>query len=43
MTLALCAHAYLAVTAAHAKNGAPNPITASHPSPSARSDVSWHT
>ncbi|MFF0123387.1 IS701 family transposase [Micromonospora arida] len=44
ITLVLCAHAYLAVTAAHAKKGAPNPTrTASFRSPSARSDVSWHT
>ncbi|MEV4846739.1 IS701 family transposase [Micromonospora matsumotoense] len=43
ITLVLCAHAYLAVTAAQAKKGAPNPMTASSPSPSARSAVSWHT
>ncbi|MEU7591400.1 IS701 family transposase, partial [Micromonospora sp. NPDC049230] len=43
ITLVLCAHAYLAVTAAHAKKGALNPMTASYPSPMARSDVSWHT
>ncbi|MFG2052379.1 IS701 family transposase [Micromonospora sp. NPDC048935] len=44
ITLVLCAHAYLAVTATHAKKGAPNPTrTASSLSPSARSDVCWHT
>ncbi|MET7951636.1 IS701 family transposase [Micromonospora sp. NPDC005324] len=43
ITLVLCAHAYLAVTAAQAKIGAPNPMMASFLSPSARSDVSWHT
>ncbi|MET8282193.1 transposase [Micromonospora sp. NPDC005174] len=43
ITLVLCAHAYLAVTAAHAKKGAPNPTTASSLSPSARSAVCWHT
>lgn len=43
ITLVLCAHAYLTVTAAQAKKGAPNPMTASFRSPSARSDVSWHT
>ncbi|XXG09514.1 IS701 family transposase [Micromonospora sp. SH-82] len=43
ITLVLCVHAYLAVTAAQAKKGAPNPMTASFRSPSARSDVCWHT
>ncbi|MBB5115181.1 SRSO17 transposase [Micromonospora echinospora] len=43
ITLVLCAHAYLAVTAAQAKKGALNPMTASLRSPSARSAVSWHT
>ncbi|WP_433394022.1 IS701 family transposase [Micromonospora sp. KLBMP9576] len=44
ITLVLCAHAYLAVTAAQAKKGAPHPTTtASFPSPSARSAVCWHT
>jgi SRSO17 transposase len=46
ITLAMCAHAYLAVTAAHAEKGDPptDPTAkdSSH-SPSARSDVSWHT
>ncbi|WP_093408105.1 IS701 family transposase [Micromonospora sediminimaris] len=43
ITLVLCAHAYLAVTAAQAKKGALDPMTASSLSPSARFDVSWHT
>ncbi|WP_327034868.1 IS701 family transposase [Micromonospora ureilytica] len=44
ITLVLCAHAYLAVTAPHVKKGVSNPTrTASFPSPSARSDVCWHT
>jgi SRSO17 transposase len=34
ITLVLCAHAYLAVTAAQAKKGVPKPMTASSPSPS---------
>ncbi|MFI7079414.1 hypothetical protein ACIBO1_19140 [Micromonospora sp. NPDC049903] len=43
ITLVLCAHAYLTATAAQAKKGAPNPMTVSFLSPSARSAVSWHT
>jgi SRSO17 transposase len=45
ITLAMCAHAFLAVTAAAAqKKGAPPPAsTASSPSPSPRLDVCWHT
>ena len=43
ITLVLCAHTYLAVTAAQAKKGAPNLTMASFRSPSARSAVSWHT
>jgi hypothetical protein len=40
----MVAHAFLAVTAATAEKGALQGIgTASYPSPSARSDVSWHT
>lgn len=44
ITLVMCAHAYLAVTAAQAEKGAPKPIRRglSH-SPWARSAVSWHT
>ena len=43
ITLAMWAHAFLAVTAAASK-GAANPSgTNSSLSPSARSDVSWHT
>ncbi|GAA3774005.1 hypothetical protein GCM10022225_72110 [Plantactinospora mayteni] len=44
VTPVMCAHAYLAVTAAHAEKGALNPIgTGSSHSPWARSAVSWHT
>ena len=44
ITLVMVAHAFLAVTAATAEKGALQGIgTASSPSPSARSDVSWHT
>ncbi|TDB99713.1 IS701 family transposase, partial [Micromonospora fluostatini] len=43
ITLVLCAHAYLAITAAQAKKGAPNPMMASFLLLSVRSDVSWHT
>jgi SRSO17 transposase len=44
ITLVLCAHAYLAVTTAHAKRGNPKLIMkTSCPSASARSAVSWHT
>lgn len=44
ITLVLCAHAYLAVTAAHAKRGNLNLImNTSCPTASARSAVSWHT
>ena len=43
ITLTMWAHAFLAVTAADSK-GDPNPNeTNSSRSPSARSDVSWHT
>lgn len=44
ITLVLVAHAYLAVTTAHAQKGTPIPImNGSSHSPSARSAVSWHT
>ncbi|WP_425462209.1 IS701 family transposase [Micromonospora pisi] len=44
ITLVMVAHAYLAVTAAHAEKGDPNPPGGdSSLLPSARSDVSWHT
>ncbi|MFG1849464.1 IS701 family transposase, partial [Micromonospora carbonacea] len=44
ITLVLWAHAYLAVTTAHAKRGTQNLImNSSCPSVSARSAVSWHT
>jgi SRSO17 transposase len=44
ITLAMVAHAFLAVTAANAEKGATKQNgTASSASPSARSDVSWHT
>ena len=42
ITLAMCAHAYLTVTAKNAKGGAPT-VTDSSPSASPRLDVSWHT
>ena len=44
ITLVMVAHAFLAITAAAAEKGALQPTgTVSFPSPSARSDVSWHT
>jgi SRSO17 transposase len=43
ITLAMWAHAFLAVTAAASKGAATPSETNSSPSPSARSDVSWHT
>ena len=44
ITLVMVAHAFLAITAATAEKGALQGIgTASSRSPSARSDVSWHT
>lgn len=44
ITLVMVAHAFLAITAAQAEKGAANQNgRASSPSPSARSDVSWHT
>jgi SRSO17 transposase len=43
ITLAMWAHAFLAVTAAASKGAATLSGTSSFPSPSARSDVSWHT
>jgi SRSO17 transposase len=42
ITLAMWAHAFLAVTAAASKGAATPNGTSSSPSPSARSDVSWH-
>jgi SRSO17 transposase len=42
ITLAMLAHAFLAVTAANAEKGALPPNQASSHSPSARYDVSWH-
>jgi SRSO17 transposase len=42
ITLAMCAHAYLTVTAKNAKGGAPIGKDSS-PSASLRLDVSWHT
>lgn len=43
-TLVMVTHAFLAITAAQAETGAANQNgTATSPSPSARSDVSWHT
>lgn len=43
ITLAMCAHAFLTVTAAKAERGAPPTGPASFPSASPRLDVSWHT
>lgn len=44
ITLVLCAHAYLTVTATHARNGVPDSRKrVSFLSRSARSDVCWHT
>lgn len=43
ITLAMCAHAFLTVTAAKAEKGAPPTGPASFPSASPRLDVSWHT
>ncbi|SCL23179.1 SRSO17 transposase [Micromonospora rhizosphaerae] len=43
ITLAMCAHAFLAVTAAQAQKGAPPTGPGSSPSASPRLDVSWHT
>lgn len=43
ITLAMCAHAFLTVTAANAEKGAPPTGPASFPSASPRLDVSWHT
>ncbi|MFD0586313.1 IS701 family transposase [Dactylosporangium darangshiense] len=44
ITLVMLAHAFLATTASQAEKGATNRnATASSASPSARSDVSWHT
>jgi SRSO17 transposase len=45
ITLAMVAHAFLAVTAATAaQKGAPHPNgTGSYPSPSPKLDVCWHT
>jgi SRSO17 transposase len=43
ITLAMWAHAFLAVTAAASKGAASPSGTNSSLSPSARSDVSWHT
>jgi hypothetical protein len=42
ITLAMCAHAYLAITAKNAKGGTAT-RTESSPSASLRLDVSWHT
>ncbi len=43
ITLAMCAHAFLAVTAIGAQKGAPPTGPDSSPSASPRLDVSWHT
>ena len=44
ITLAMWAHAFLAVTAANAGKDNPTPSAkGSSPSPSARFDVCWHT
>jgi SRSO17 transposase len=43
ITLAMCAHAFLTVTATQAQKGAPPTEPDSSPSASPRLDVSWHT
>jgi SRSO17 transposase len=43
ITLAMWAHAFLAITAAASKGAPTQTTTSSSPSPSARFDVSWHT
>ena len=43
ITLAMCAHAFLAVTTATAGKGASPSSAASYRSPSPRYAVSWHT